>query len=254
MINDKSYIHIGWRMINELKLKWNALYVYAVIYSFTNGTDDHYFSWSLSYLSEWTNASKSTIQRTLKELLNKWLISKVDNYENWVKFVKYSTVNNGYSQNDYSIVKMNTTYSQNEHRGIVKMNTNYTSIYNNNIQDNKLLFNNNSEAETYWNQDINNLIWDIKEECNRLWVAYEKKDERKFAKHILTAKEYWGFAEKIWQNRKQFALNVLKASVQIWFFKWICAWPKSIYQHYAEVYNEFVKKRPKPKAIVLDDL
>ena len=118
-----------------------------------------------------------------------------------------------------------------------------------NINNNLSPIGDNSEAETYWNQEINNLISELKEECNHLGVAYEKKDERNFAKHILTAKDYWDFAEKIWQNRIEFAKNVLRASLKIGFFKWICAWPKPIYQNYAEVYNETMKTKSKAKTI-----
>ena len=117
--------------------------------------------------------------------------------------------------------------------------------------NNKLSISNdidNSKAE-YWNKEINEFIDELKEECDRLWVAYEKKDERNFAKHILTAKDYWEFAEKIWQNRIEFAKNVLRASLKIGFFKWICAWPKPIYQNYAEVYNETMKTKSKAKTI-----
>lgn len=110
----------------------------------------------------------------------------------------------------------------------------------------------NSEAE-YWNKEINNLIWELKEQCDKLWVAYEKTKEREFAKHILSAKDYWEFADKIWQNRIEFAKNIITASCQL-KYKFICAWPKSIYQHYAEIYNEFIKNKPKIKQIVLDDL
>ena len=119
------------------------------------------------------------------------------------------------------------------------------------IENNKLSISNdidNSKAE-YWNKEINEFIDELKEECNRLWVAYEKKDERNFAKHILTAKDYWDFAEKIWQSRVEFAKNVLFVSWKIWFFKWICAWPKAIYQNYAEVYNEAMKTKTKAKTI-----
>lgn len=119
------------------------------------------------------------------------------------------------------------------------------------IENNKLSISNdidNSKAE-YWNKEINEFIDELKEECNRLWVAYEKKDERNFAKHILTAKDYWDFAEKIWQSRVEFAKNVLFVSWKIWFFKWICAWPKAIYQNYAEVYNEAMKTKSKAKTI-----
>lgn len=106
----------------------------------------------------------------------------------------------------------------------------------------------NSEAE-YWNKEINLIIEWVKAECNRLGVAYDKTKDREFAKFIASAKEYWGFCEKIWQWRLEFAINVLRASVQIKFWKWVCAWPKSIYQNYAEVYNETMKQKAKAKTI-----
>ena len=96
-----------------------------------------------------------------------------------------------------------------------------------------------------WNMEINNLIEQIKQQCDNLWVAYDKQKDRQFAKHILTAKEFWEFADKIWQTREEFAVNVLKASYQIKFRKWICAWPMRIYQNYAEVYNETLKQHSK---------
>lgn len=94
-----------------------------------------------------------------------------------------------------------------------------------------------TEVETFWNQDINNLIKEIKEICNNLWVAYNKEKEREFAKHILTAKEFWNFCENIWQDRIMFAKNIVIASEKIKFWKGICSWPKSIYQNYSEVFN-----------------
>ena len=69
--------------------------------------------------------------------------------------------------------------------------------------------------------------------------------ERQFSKHILTAKEYWEFCEKIWQTRVEFALNVLKVSVAIWFFRGALSWPKLIYKHYAELYNQAKQKSQK---------
>lgn len=96
-----------------------------------------------------------------------------------------------------------------------------------------------------WNQDINNLISEIKNVCNDLRVAYDKTMDRQFAKHILTAKEYWEFCEKIWQTRTEFALNVLKVSVAIEFYRWALSWPKLIYKNYAELYNQAKQKAPK---------
>lgn len=101
------------------------------------------------------------------------------------------------------------------------------------------------EQSSYWTMEINNLIEQIKQQCDNLWVAYDKQKERYFAKFILTAKEFWTFCEKIWQTREEFALNVLKASVQIKYWKWICAWPMKIYQNYSDVYNETLKQHSK---------
>ena len=113
--------------------------------------------------------------------------------------------------------------------------------------ENNLITNSNElvKQSLWWNMEINNLIEQIKQQCDSLGIAYDKQKDRYFAKFILTAKEFWDFAEKIWQTREEFALNVLKASYQIKFRKWICAWPMRIYQNYAEVYNETLKQHSK---------
>ena len=101
------------------------------------------------------------------------------------------------------------------------------------------------EQSSFWNPEINNLIEQIKQECDSLGVAYDKQKERIYAKNILTAKAYWEFCEKIWQTRVQFALNVLIASVKAEFRKWPRAWPMTIYQDYADVYNYTKKQHSK---------
>lgn len=106
----------------------------------------------------------------------------------------------------------------------------------NNI-DNKLSIITESKDSEYITKDINNLISELKELSNELWIAYENKDERNFCKHILTAKTFWEFCSSINQTRTEFAKNVMRASVMIWYWKGACSWPKSIYQNYAEVYN-----------------
>lgn len=136
MIDNNSYIHIGWRMINDLKLKWNELYVYAIIYSFTNNTKDHYFGWSLSYLAEWTNQTIRNAQRCLKKLLDKGYITRKEAYDNWVKIVKYQNVHTIDKMSIGGMDKMSWNYGQNVVEGMDKMSTNNTSIYNTNkIQD-----------------------------------------------------------------------------------------------------------------------
>ena len=89
MINDKSYIHIGGWMLNELHLKWSELIIYATIFSFTNGTDDHCFHGSSEYLGERAWVSRRQVTDSLRKLEEKWLIFRKERNINWVKFVDY---------------------------------------------------------------------------------------------------------------------------------------------------------------------
>jgi len=72
--NENFYVIQGW-MMNELKLKGNDLGTYAIIYGFTQAKYASY-SGSLSYLAEFLNVDKRTIQNVLKRLVQKKLIQK----------------------------------------------------------------------------------------------------------------------------------------------------------------------------------
>lgn len=115
------------------------------------------------------------------------------------------------------------------------------------IDNNKLLSTNTKVLDTKDNitSNINNLITELKELADSLWIAYDKKDERNFWKHILTAKEFGAFADKLNQSPLDFAKNIMIASVKINYWKWPCNWPKAIYQNYAEVYNQTIAKTRK---------
>lgn len=78
-------------MLNELHLKGSELILYAVIFSFTNGTDDHCFHWAAEYLTERAWISRSNVMKNLKKLENKWLIFRKEKKINGVKFVDYYT-------------------------------------------------------------------------------------------------------------------------------------------------------------------
>ena len=120
------------------------------------------------------------------------------------------------------------------------VNVNVNVNANENVNESKLKISSNEETEqsSSITSDINNLINELKQECDNLGIAYDKTKERQFAKHILSAKEYGGFCEKVGMWRQEFASNILKASVLINFWKWACAWPMRIYQNYSEVYNK----------------
>lgn len=125
MIKDESFVLIQGRMLTELWLHWNELFVYAIINSFTNQSDDHYFHWSLQYLAERTNSTKRNVQRNLQSLIDKWFIEKKEVYQNNIKFCEYRCV-----PIVTGIDKMSSGYGQNVMGGIDKMSTN-------NIIDNK---------------------------------------------------------------------------------------------------------------------
>lgn len=107
----------------------------------------------------------------------------------------------------------------------------------------ELLINNNLENNI--TNKINNLIQELKETANLIWIAYDKKDERLFARHIITAKEYGELAEKTGQSRVEFAKNIMRASVLVKYWKWACSWPRAIYQNYVEVFNKAAEKQKK---------
>ena len=110
------------------------------------------------------------------------------------------------------------------------------------------------ERKEYWDKDINHLIRRLKDECDGLNIAYDKTDDRMFAYHILTGKEYWEFCEKIQMSREWFAVFILNMSNQKQLYTTACAWPKSIYQNYPKVFNMAKKMYEKTTPVVLDDL
>ena len=86
---------------------------------------------------------------------------------------------------------------------------------------------------------------EIKKKCDQLGLAYESDKDTYFAKHILDAKEFWAFAEKIGKTRAQMAISIVSASVQINYRKWATAWPRRIYKEYQEIYNLWITKYKK---------
>lgn len=259
MIRDESYIHIGGRMLNNLKLKWNELIVYATIYSFTNWTEDHCFHWSAGYLAEWCWLQRRQVMRILKTLEDNWCIERKTRTDNWVKFVDYYTPYVKITQGGY--VKM--THHNNSSFDNDSSFNNTSIITWTNVQEFTQPLNSplpsgeekkkKSSAEKEKKKprtDIDELIGEIKAVCNEYWIAYDKTNDRNIAKHILDAKEYWEFCERIGQTRIQFAINVLIASIKINYFKGACSGPMKIYQNYADVYNQTAMKHNKQNSLV----
>lgn len=112
MINDKSYIHIGGWMLNELHLKGSELIIYATIFSFTNGTDDHCFHWAAEYLSERAWVSRRQTLDSLRKLEEKWFIFRKEKNVNGVKFVDYYTNFTGWEETSQAPRRNFTSYKR----------------------------------------------------------------------------------------------------------------------------------------------
>ncbi len=96
MINPNAYYTVqGW-MLSELRLKGNALAVYAIIYGFSQDGASTY-SGSAGYLSEWLGCSKRTILSILATLTEQGYLVKKSVNKNGVIFNDYVSVRRPHS-------------------------------------------------------------------------------------------------------------------------------------------------------------
>lgn len=147
-IKNENFISIqGW-MVNELKLKGNALLIYAIIYGFSQ-TDGQYYTGSLQYLADWTNSTKQGVIKAIKTLINSGLIEKIDTTINNVKYVKYH------------VTEFNGVLNKVE-RGIKQSLPNNI---NNNKDNNTIPKGIGKTPEKYGNSNINELFDEWEKHC-----------------------------------------------------------------------------------------
>lgn len=87
--DDNFFLVSGW-MLNRLNLKGIALQVFAIIYGFSQDGEGS-FTGSLQYLCDFTNTSKHTVIKALKELVDRNYVTKTENIINGVQFNTYKT-------------------------------------------------------------------------------------------------------------------------------------------------------------------
>lgn len=212
------------------ELKSEKLLVAFVEYSFEDKTP------------EWLNSMEQIIRNSLLPRMDKWK-SKFDAWSKWGS-KSHGWWATKWNQNAKKTTSKTTTKQQAKNNQVkveVKVKEEDEVKEKENIETNS----NELVEQSSISKEITDLINLIKDQCSNLGIAYDKSKDRYFAKFILTAKEFGDFSEKIWQTRTEFALNVLKASMQIKFRKWICSWPMKIYQNYSEVYNETLRMHSK---------
>lgn len=84
-IKDDNYISIqGW-MRTKLDLSGNDLIVYALIYGFSQ-TSNQKFTGSLQYIADWCGATKQGVMKNLNNLLDRGLIEKIKEGVNSVAY------------------------------------------------------------------------------------------------------------------------------------------------------------------------
>jgi DNA-binding MarR family transcriptional regulator len=146
-VSDNTYISIGGWMVTKLKLKGLELLIYAIIYGYSKDNQGKFIG-SLEYLAQFTNSTKQGVMKTLKLLVDKGLIKKIEIEKNNVKFCQYIHAS------DYGGMKLsstdNDTDSTTEFNGCT---TEFTggdkqSLPNNNILYTKDINNNNNKSET----------------------------------------------------------------------------------------------------------
>lgn len=105
------------------------------------------------------------------------------------------------------------------------------------------------------NQDIQKLIYHIKEFCSSRSIIYDSTDERNFAKHIVSAKEFGELSKAMGKERIDLALSIIELAEMDKFWRGKACWPKSIYQNRAKILNNgratYINQNSNPDVLVI---
>lgn len=185
MIENNNYITVlGW-MVNDLGLSGNELLCYSVIYGFCQDGESC-FNGSRKYISDWLGCSLPTVDKVLKSLMEKGLITKTVETRNKVVFNSYRTVKT-YQNIKFGGVAENFTGYKNSLQG-------YKEI----LHDNKDILIDIEKKENILKEKKDELF----EEC---WKAYRRKGSKG------KSKTYW---DKLTNEEKEMVLPHIRAYVE----------------------------------------
>ena len=186
MIENNNYVTIlGW-MVNDLGLRGNELLCYSIIYGFCQD-EESCFSGSRKYISDWLGVSLPTVDKVLKNLVEKGLIRKIVETKNNVIF------------NSYRLVK---SYIEIKEKGVAENFIPYKNSlggYKNSLHDIKDIYKNKEKKENILKEKKERD--DLFEKC---WIAYRRKGKKG------KALQYW---EKLTESERQMVLPHIKAYV-----------------------------------------
>ena len=210
MVKEGTYIHIESWMINEYKLSGNSLFVYAIIYGFSQDKKSD-FHGGLQFLADWTNSTKQGVIKNLKSLLEKKLIIKIDERNEKGVFCRYiasRVLENRpvaksrpveQSFDDSDSIKFNKPIQQNLMGDSTKFNepikqslhnTIYNTIYN--TKFNTLSNTENKKIESEESKDLN--LQNLQKELYELITDYNKSSP--LPKTIPVSNSFFAFLQK----------------------------------------------------------
>lgn len=168
-VKAENYITIqGW-MVTDLGLKGNELLLYALVYGFSQA--EGCFTGGLQYVQDWLGCVKNTAIATLKALVDKGLIERIETEVGNVKVVYYRCKNltTGANDREEPVQKLN--------QGGAKIEPNNKEIYkgiNNNPPISPLGDKPEGKAES--KPDLNT------QRFESFWRMYPKKKDKQNAK------------------------------------------------------------------------
>lgn len=78
-------------MVKDLKLKDRELLIYAIIYNFSNINENRFYKGGINYLTKWCSCTNRKVEISLKNLIERNLITKVESVKDKKKYIQYYT-------------------------------------------------------------------------------------------------------------------------------------------------------------------
>jgi DNA-binding MarR family transcriptional regulator len=193
-IKKENYITIqGW-MISELELKGNELLVYAIIYGFSQNGESE-FTGGMQYLADWTCSTKQGIQKNLKSLLEKNLITQRENLKGCYKYCAYRAnkpIQQSLMESDNSSIKQSLPLHTTEFNGTIKQSL--TNNINNKEDNKEIVPPDYEEAKKYYQEKQYDFGFDN-------WFYYYESKGWMIGKNKVKS---WKATMKTWSlNRKK---------------------------------------------------